>query len=135
MYYRQSLHMRKNLSFLFACATLLAVLCYSCSKSSNDEEPPPPGGACSGTPGPLFLAVKQVLQTNCVSCHNNSIANGGMNWTVDCNIVANSARIKARAVDAHGTANQMPPPPNAGLSAADRQRITDWIAAGGRLTN
>lgn len=85
--------------------------------------------------GALFSAVRGVLQANCESCHNASIANGGMNWTVDCNIVANSARIKARAVDAHGTANQMPPPPHPGLSAADRQKITDWIAAGGHYTD
>lgn len=85
--------------------------------------------------GSLFSAVKAVVQANCLSCHNASNTNGGMNWAVDCNIVANSARIKARAVDAHGTAQQMPPPPAAGLSAADRQKITDWIAAGGRYTN
>ncbi|HEY1115021.1 MAG TPA: hypothetical protein VGE66_15735 [Chitinophagaceae bacterium] len=85
--------------------------------------------------GALFSAVKAVLQTNCVTCHNASNLNGGMNWAVDCNIVANSGRIKARAVDAHGTTQQMPPPPAAGLSAADRQKITDWIAAGGRYTN
>jgi mono/diheme cytochrome c family protein len=90
------------------------------------------GAAPAGT---LFASVKSILQTNCVSCHNASNTQGGMNWTVDCNIVSNSARIKARAVDAHGTSNQMPPPPNAGLSAADRQKITDWIAAGGRYTD
>jgi mono/diheme cytochrome c family protein len=85
--------------------------------------------------GALFSAVKGVLQSNCVSCHNASNANGGMNWSSDCNIVANSARIKARAVDAHGTAQQMPPPPSPGLSADDRKKITDWIAAGGRYAD
>lgn len=90
------------------------------------------GAAPAGT---LFSAVKAILQSNCVSCHNGSNANGGKNWEVDCNIVANADRIKARAVDAFGTANQMPPPPRTGLSAADRQKIVDWIAAGGRYTN
>src|SRR4029079_1235336 len=33
------------------------------------------------TPGPLFSDVRLVLQNNCVSCHNGSIAEGGMNWT------------------------------------------------------
>lgn len=93
------------------------------------------GGECSGTAGPLFTAVKAVLQANCVSCHNASNSQGGMNWAVDCNIVTNRARIKARAVDAAGTANQMPPPPNPPLSTADRQKITDWIAAGGNFSN
>lgn len=85
--------------------------------------------------GALFSAVKSVLQANCVSCHNPNTANGDMNWTSDCNIVSNSARIKARAVDAFGTASQMPPRPHPGLSADDRKKITDWIAAGGRYTD
>ncbi|HEY6064350.1 MAG TPA: SprB repeat-containing protein, partial [Chitinophagaceae bacterium] len=37
--------------------------------------------------GPLFSAVRTVLQNNCVSCHNAVVSEGGMNWTVDCNIV------------------------------------------------
>ncbi len=87
------------------------------------------------TPGTLFSAVKNILQTNCVSCHNNTVQNGGMNWTVDCNIVTNKARIKARAVDQAGTASQMPQPPNPPLSAADQQKIIDWINAGGAYNN
>jgi mono/diheme cytochrome c family protein len=86
-------------------------------------------------PGALFTAVKNILQTNCVSCHNNTLQNGGMNWAVDCNIVTNKARIKARAVDQAGTATQMPQPPNPALSAADQQKIVDWINAGGGYNN
>jgi len=86
-------------------------------------------------PGALFSAVKNILQTNCVSCHNNTLQNGGMNWAVDCNIVTNKARIKARAVDQAGTATQMPQPPNPALSAADQQKIVDWINAGGGYNN
>ena len=86
-------------------------------------------------PGALFSAVKNILQTNCVSCHNNTLQNGGMNWAVDCNIVTNKARIKARAVDQAGSATQMPQPPNPALSAADQQKIVDWINAGGGYNN
>jgi hypothetical protein len=81
--------------------------------------------------GPLFSAVKTLLDNNCVSCHNNAVSEGGMNWTIDCNIVANKDRIKARAVD--GTPSSMPP--TGLLSASDRQKITDWINAGGRYSN
>lgn len=84
--------------------------------------------------GALFAAVKTVIQANCVSCHNGTVANGGMNWEVDCNIVANSARIKVRAVDQAGTASQMPQGA-AALSAADQKKITDWITAGGKYTD
>lgn len=81
--------------------------------------------------GPLFTQVKSVLQANCVSCHNNTIANGGMNWEVDCNIVNNKDRIRARAVDGNPSAM----PPTGLISAAERQKITDWINAGGRFTD
>ncbi|MGZ8559646.1 MAG: c-type cytochrome [Chitinophagaceae bacterium] len=82
-----------------------------------------------GTAGPLFAAVKALVQANCQSCHNNTIANGGMNWTVDCNIVANRTRVKARAVD-EGTM-----PPGGPLAQADKDKITAWINAGGRFTD
>jgi hypothetical protein len=81
--------------------------------------------------GPLFLDVKAVLQANCVSCHNSAQAEGGMNWTIDCNIVLNKDRIRARAVD--GIPSAMPP--SGLLPASERQKITNWINAGGLFTN
>jgi uncharacterized membrane protein len=54
-----------------------------------------------------------------------------MNWTVDCNIVANKDRIKARAVDASPSAM----PPTGLMPASERQKITDWINAGGKFTD
>lgn len=81
--------------------------------------------------GPLFLAVKNVLDNNCVSCHNNVLAEGGMNWTVDCNIVNNKDRIKERAVNA----NPSSMPPSGLIPASERAKITNWINAGGRFTD
>lgn len=98
------------------------------SKQFTVTAPAAPG-PCDGTAGPLFTAVKALIQANCESCHNNTIANGGMNWTVNCNIVTNKARIKARAVD-EGTM-----PPTGPLSQADKNKITNWINAGGRITD
>lgn len=85
----------------------------------------------STAPGLLFAAVKTIMANNCVSCHNSSQAEGGMNWTIDCNIVANQDRIRARAVDA----NPSPMPPTGLLPAADRQKILDWINGGGQFGN
>jgi hypothetical protein len=84
--------------------------------------------------GTNFTAVKAVLQTNCAlsGCHSGATPTGGLNFTVDCTIVNSWDRIKARAVDAP---TSMPPPPNAQLSAADKQKILDWIAAGHGFTN
>ncbi len=50
-------------------------------------------------------------------------------------LVVQNSRIKVRAVDQAGTANQMPPPPRAALSVGDQKKITDWIAAGGAFIN
>jgi len=86
-------------------------------------------GTSAGTAGQLYTAVKALMQANCQSCHNNTIANGGMNWTVDCNIVANKDRIKARAVDL-GTM-----PPTGPLAQSDKDKISAWINAGGRFTD
>ncbi len=79
--------------------------------------------------GPLFTAVKGVLQANCQSCHNATQSEGGMNWTVDCNIVSFRDRIKVRAVDL-GTM-----PPTGPLPASEKNKITAWINAGGRYTD
>jgi len=81
--------------------------------------------------GPLFSAVKTLIANNCQSCHNNSIANGGMNWQVECNIVANKDRIKARAVDN----NPSSMPPTGPLAQTDKDKITAWLNAGGRYTD
>lgn len=81
--------------------------------------------------GPLFIQVRDVLNSNCVTCHNNSLSEGGMNWTVDCNIVNFRDRIKARAVDANPSAM----PPTGQIPLSERQKITNWINAGGRFTD
>ncbi len=82
-----------------------------------------------------FSAVRAVLQANCAlsGCHSGSSPTGGLNFTLDCTIVGSWDRIKARAVD--GNPSFMPPPPNPQLSAADKQKILNWIAAGHRYTD
>jgi hypothetical protein len=81
--------------------------------------------------GPLFTLVKQLTQNNCISCHNAAQAEGGMDWTVDCNIITFKDRIKARAVDGNPT----PMPQTGLLPPAERQKITNWINAGGRYSD
>ncbi|MBK6633902.1 MAG: SprB repeat-containing protein [Chitinophagaceae bacterium] len=59
--------------------------------------------------GTLFLSVQAVLQVNCAisGCHLSPNPQNGLDFTDDCTIVAQSIRIKARAVDANPS--QMPP--------------------------
>lgn len=84
--------------------------------------------------GALFAAVKPIIQGNCAisGCHNGTTS---PNFTVDCNISSNAAKIKTRAVDQAGTSSQMPQPPAAALSVADRDKITAWVNAGGKVSN
>lgn len=81
--------------------------------------------------GPLFTAVRTLIQNNCVSCHNASTANGGVNLSTDCSIVSAKDRINARAVQG----NPSPMPTSGLMPAADRQAITNWLNAGGRVTD
>ncbi len=81
--------------------------------------------------GPLFTTVRTVMQNNCVACHNSFQAEGGMNWTVDCNIVTFKDRIKMRAVDG----NPSPMPPSGFMPFSEQQKITNWINAGGRFSD
>lgn len=86
--------------------------------------------AVNNTAGPLFINVRSLLSTRCVSCHNNSVANGGANWQIDCNIVSLQGRINQRAV-VEGSMPAGGPP----LSASEKAIITNWIAAGGKFTD
>ncbi|MCX8019830.1 MAG: hypothetical protein N2747_04985 [Chitinophagaceae bacterium] len=83
--------------------------------------------------GPRYALVKQLITGYCGPCHLNGGNSGGRNFDTDQSIVNGKDRIKARAVDAQPS--QMPPAPNAPLTGPDKQKITDWINAGGRITD
>ncbi len=83
--------------------------------------------------GPKFAAVKQLVLGYCGPCHLGGTINGGVNFDTDASIVANKLRIKVRAVD--GIPTFMPQTPNSPLSFVDKQKITDWINAGGTILN
>jgi mono/diheme cytochrome c family protein len=81
--------------------------------------------------GPLFTAVRDVINTNCVGCHGASNPSGGVSLNTDCSIVQRQARIKARSVD--GTPSWMPQ--GGPMPISERNKITNWINAGGRFTD
>ena len=97
-----------------------------CSKTASVTVNALPAGA-------LFVAARSVIQTNCAvpGCHTGGSPTGGINFSVDCNIVLNKDRVKARAVD--GSPSFMPP--SGALPQGDRDKITAWINAGGRFTD
>ncbi|MFM2139057.1 MAG: hypothetical protein RJA57_1364 [Bacteroidota bacterium] len=83
--------------------------------------------------GPKFAQVRQLVLGYCGPCHLNGGNNGNKNFDTDASIVANWDRIKARSVDNLPTA--MPPLPNSVLTTADKQKITDWVNAGHRISD
>jgi hypothetical protein len=81
--------------------------------------------------GPLFIAVRGVIQTSCVSCHSGASPSGGVSLSTDCDIVNKWDRIKARAVD--GTPSFMPQ--GGQLPASEKAKITNWVNAGHKFTD
>ncbi|MEJ7610158.1 MAG: hypothetical protein WKF88_03155 [Ferruginibacter sp.] len=83
--------------------------------------------------GPTFAIVKSIITTNCAfsGCHAGAAPQNGIDFNDDCTIVAQRVRIKARAVD--GIPSIMPP--SGAISASDKQKILDWINAGGQHSN
>ncbi len=83
--------------------------------------------------GSKYYNVKNIIIGYCGPCHLNGAVSGGKNFDNDANIVASWDRIKIRAVD--NTPSTMPQAPNAPLTAQDKQKITDWVNAGHRITD
>ena len=87
----------------------------------------------AATAGPLFTAAKGVITSNCAvpGCHTGASPTGGINFSVDCNIVINKDRVKARAID--GNPSIMPP--TGALGQADKDKLNAWLNAGGKFTD
>ncbi len=81
--------------------------------------------------GPKYALVRQIVNGYCGPCHLNNGMDGGKNFDMDANVVASKDRIKARAVD--GIPTFMPQ--GGQLTTIDKQKITDWINAGGRTSD
>lgn len=81
--------------------------------------------------GPKYAQVKQIVTGYCGPCHLNAGNSGSTNFDSDASIVSGWQRIKARCVD--GTPSFMPQ--GGQLTTIDKQRITDWVNAGHRLTD
>ncbi len=83
--------------------------------------------------GAKYYSVKTIINGYCGPCHLNGATSGGKNFDTDATIVSSWDRIKARAVDNLPTS--MPQAPNVPLTAPDKQKITDWVNAGHRITD
>jgi|SRR5690606_3358056 len=114
--------------------TFYAVPTGNCSITVKDMN------GCTGTAsttvnnavaGPLFNQVRALIILHCQYCHGNSNPAGGVKYVDACDIVNGKDRILARAVN-----GQPSPMPSTGLlPASERQKITNWINAGGRFSD
>jgi len=119
----------RKLTYLISIVTIMGIA-FACSKG-EDANPNPDPNKPGSTAGPKFLAVKSIISSSCAlsGCHVSPTNAGGVNFQSDGIIVIHGAHIKEMAVDL-GTM-----PPTGPLSAADKAIITDWINAGGKLTD
>jgi uncharacterized membrane protein len=113
------------------CRTLAFVFMLTLGACSKNDPASPPGNSpsCTGTPGPLFLAVKDVISANCISCHTTNGQASFADFNNNCTIVSQASNIRTRAVV------QGNMPPTGPLSQSDKDKISAWVAAGGRLTD
>ena len=120
---------KRTSAFILLATTMSLVGCY------NDKEeilyPKDTTKDCSNpavTKGPLFTQVQNIVQSNCVSCHDAS-GSQSPDLSTACQIVDQWDRIKVRCVD------QQDMPTSGPLNATDQQAITNWVNAGHLYTN
>ncbi len=78
--------------------------------------------------GPLFTDVRALITSRCggSNCHMSGGNKAGYNFDNDCSIVTKWSPIYNSCV----TSNSMPNSPQPQLTAAEKQKITNWVNAG-----
>ncbi len=88
--------------------------------------------------GPLFAQMRTLISTRCNSsgCHIGAGNNAaGYNFDSDCNIVTKWSQINITCVLYTQGWVKMPKSPQPFFTAAEKQKVTDWINAGHRYTD
>jgi uncharacterized membrane protein len=124
----------KQLRYIFSVFIFITIILLSCSKTDSTPNPTPTSGGggntcATATEGTLFKEVKNLLANNCVTCHNPTGQMPSVDFRDNCVIQTKASLIKQRAVD-QGTM-----PPTGPLSQTDKDKITAWVTAGGRVTD
>jgi hypothetical protein len=86
--------------------------------------------------GPTFAPVRNLITTRCSSgtgCHMNGGTAAGYNFDNDCSIVTYWNQINGACVTY--SLKKMPISPQALLTTAEKQLITNWVNAGHRYTD
>jgi uncharacterized membrane protein len=78
------------------------------------------------TRGNIFTEVATILKIRCSLCHSGLNPQAGLDFTRNCDILANWNRIQARAIEG----NPAPMPPTGLIPLAERNKILEWINSG-----
>ncbi|MBC8082064.1 MAG: hypothetical protein H7Z21_02530 [Hymenobacter sp.] len=119
--------MRTKLPLLLGTILLLAACASENGEDLTADAPPTP--AC-GTAGVTYaLTVAPLLQKNCISCHNNSFASGGVNLSVYAQVraIANDGRLMGTI---NHDAGYKAMPLGAKLPDCDISQLRRWVADG-----
>lgn len=84
--------------------------------------------SCTVLPGATFTQVRYLLDAKCVSCHN-STTTAVTDYTINCNVLIHKDSIFYRAI----TIEDMPLDDT--LSTSEKSIITDWVNAGGKISD
>jgi hypothetical protein len=76
--------------------------------------------------GTKFREVATILKIRCSLCHSGLNPQAGLDFTRNCDILANWNRIQARAIEG----NPAPMPPAGLIPLAERNKILEWINSG-----
>lgn len=79
--------------------------------------------------GPNFTNVKNIIKSNCGSCHINGGSSAGVNYDNDCSIVNGWSKINQECVIRSSM------PPSNPLSSNLKAQITAWVNAGHNYTD
>ena len=73
-------------------------------------------------------SIQPVLADHCLDCHDGTLRKGGLDLEVFKDLGAMiAARPKWKSIRSHVATNLMPPPDEDPLTAADKDRLIDWI--------
>ena len=84
--------------------------------------------SCTALPGIIFTQVRNLLDAKCISCHNNSTTSV-TDYTINCNVLLHKDSIYHRVI----IVGNMPPADT--LSTQEKSIITDWLSAGGKISD
>ena len=117
---------------------LIMILLSTCYYDSQEYLFPKINNQCDTTGTILFSSVDSVLQNNCVTCHNKSIAQGGVNLEGYDNVYhyATDFTVNTQIPKLQGVIRRlpefkpMPPPPSSAMDECSIRKIEMWIEQG-----